>query len=59
MANIPLYICATYSLSIHLSMDTEVAAMSWGKPLLNCILTNSDGIKMSTAKVCPCLKFII
>ena len=29
LSNIPLYICATPSLSIHLSMDTYVASMSW------------------------------
>ena len=29
LSNIPLYICATSSLSIHLSMDTQVASMSW------------------------------
>ena len=28
MANIPLYICATSSLPIHLSVDTQVASMS-------------------------------
>ena len=28
LSNIPLYICAA-SLSIHLSMDTQVASMSW------------------------------
>ena len=29
MANIPLYICATSSLLIHLLMDTQVASRSW------------------------------
>ena len=29
LSNIPLYICATSSLSIHLLMDTQVASMSW------------------------------
>ena len=29
MANIPLYIYTTSSLSIHLSMDIQVASMSW------------------------------
>ena len=29
LSNIPLYICATSSLSIHLSIDTQVASMSW------------------------------
>ena len=29
LSNIPLYICATSSLSIHLSVDTQVASMSW------------------------------
>ena len=29
LSNIPLYICATSSLSIHLAMDTQVASMSW------------------------------
>ena len=29
LSNIPLYICAISSLSIHLLMDTEVASMSW------------------------------
>ena len=29
LSNIPLYICATSSLSIHLSMDIQVASMSW------------------------------
>ena len=29
MANIPLYICSTASLSNHLSMDTQVLSMSW------------------------------
>ena len=29
LSNTPLFICATSSLSIHLSMDTQVASMSW------------------------------
>ena len=29
MAHIPLYICTTYSLSIHLSVDIQVISMSW------------------------------
>ena len=29
LSNFSLYICATSSLSIHLSMDTQVASMSW------------------------------
>ena len=29
LSSIPLYICATSSLSIHLSMDTKLASMSW------------------------------
>ena len=29
LSNTPLYICATSSLSIHLTMDTQVASMSW------------------------------
>ena len=29
VSNSPLYICASYSLSIHLSMDTQFASMSW------------------------------
>ena len=29
LSNIPLCICVTSSLSIHLSMDTQVASMSW------------------------------
>ena len=29
LSNIPLYICATSSLFIHLLMDTTVASMSW------------------------------
>ena len=29
LSNIPLHICATSSLFIHLSMDTQVASMSW------------------------------
>ena len=29
LSNIPLDICSTYSLSIHLSVDIQVASMSW------------------------------
>ena len=29
LSNIPLYICATTSLSIHLLIDTQIASMSW------------------------------
>ena len=29
LSSIPLYICTTTSLSIHLSMDIKVASMSW------------------------------